>query len=355
MRKSDFHYDLPPELIAQFPAPSRSASRMLVVDGASGALEDLQFLELPSLLRAGDVMVFNNTRVIPARLCGRKETGGRIEVLVERILDERRALVQVRASKTPQPGQRLHLEGGVPARVLSRRDDFVELAFETKESVMDILTRTGHVPLPPYIARPDETLDRERYQTIYASKSGAVAAPTAGLHFDEPMLRKLEALGVERAFVTLHIGAGTFQPLRVNDVRGHRMHSEYLEVDGKVCDQVNAARAAGRRVIAVGTTAVRALETAAQGDKLTPFNGETDIFIYPGYRFQIVDGLLTNFHLPESTLLMLVCAFAGIDNVLNAYRHAVREKYRFYSYGDAMFVTPQMQEKRGKIKEERGK
>ncbi len=342
MRKSDFHYDLPPELIAQFPASSRSASRMLVLDGASGALEDLQFLGLPSLLCAGDVMVFNNTRVIPARLCGRKETGGRIEILVERILDEQRALVQVRASKTPKPGQRLNLDGNVPARVLSRQDDFIELAFEVEESVMDILARTGHMPLPPYIARPDETLDRERYQTVYARKPGAVAAPTAGLHFDEPMIRELEALGVERAFVTLHIGAGTFQPLRVNDVRDHRMHSEYLEVDGKVCDQVNAARSAGRRVIAVGTTAVRALETAATGDKLAPFNGETDIFIYPGYRFQIVDALLTNFHLPESTLLMLVCAFAGIDNALRAYRHAVREKYRFYSYGDAMFVTPQL-------------
>jgi len=342
LRKSDFHYDLPPELIAQFPASSRSASRMLVLDGASGALEDLQFLGLPSLLCAGDVMVFNNTRVIPARLCGRKETGGRIEILVERILDEQRALVQVRASKTPKPGQRLNLDGNVPARVLSRQDDFIELAFEVEESVMDILARTGHMPLPPYIARPDETLDRERYQTVYARKPGAVAAPTAGLHFDEPMIRELEALGVERAFVTLHIGAGTFQPLRVNDVRDHRMHSEYLEVDGKVCDQVNAARSAGRRVIAVGTTAVRALETAATGDKLAPFNGETDIFIYPGYRFQIVDALLTNFHLPESTLLMLVCAFAGIDNALRAYRHAVREKYRFYSYGDAMFVTPQL-------------
>ncbi len=348
MRKSDFHYDLPPELIAQFPASSRSAGRLLVLDGASGALRDLQFSNLPSLLRPGDVMVFNNTYVIPARLGGRKETGGHVEILVERILGEQRVLAQVRASKTPKPGQRLHLDGGVPARVVSRRDDFFELVFETEESIKDVLARIGHMPLPPYIARPDETLDRERYQTVYASRPGAVAAPTAGLHFDESMFQKLDALGVERAFVTLHIGAGTFQPLRVNDIRDHRMHSEYLEVDGRVCDQVNAARAAGRRVIAVGTTVVRALETAAVGDKLAPFNGETDIFIYPGYRFQIIDALLTNFHLPESTLLMLVCAFAGIDNVLNAYRHAVEKKYRFYSYGDAMFITSKRQVASGK-------
>lgn len=339
MRKTDFHYSLPAELIAQFPASPRTASRLMHLDGASGAVGDLRFTDLPSLLRAGDLLVFNDTRVIPARVHGRKDSGGRIEVLVERIRDAHRVLAQVRASKPPKPGQKLALEGGVTAEVRGREGEFYELAFDGEAPAAEVLERIGHVPLPPYIARPDETSDRERYQTVYARHRGAVAAPTAGLHFDAAMLAALEARGVERAFVTLHVGAGTFQPVRVDDIREHRMHAESLSVPAATCDRINAAKREGRRVVAVGTTVVRALETAARDGVIVPYEGETDIFIYPGYRFRVVDALLTNFHLPESTLLMLVCAFGGTANVLDAYRHAVEKKYRFYSYGDAMFVT----------------
>jgi len=339
MRKSDFHYSLPAELIAQFPASPRTASRLMHLDGASGAVRDLRFTDLPSLLRAGDLLVFNDTRVIPARVHGRKDSGGRIEVLIERIRDAHRVLAQVRASKPPKPGQKLALEGDVTVEVRGREGEFYELAFDGEAPVTEVLERIGHVPLPPYITRPDETTDRERYQTVYARHRGAVAAPTAGLHFDAAMLAALEARGVERAFVTLHVGAGTFQPVRVDDIREHRMHAESLSVSPATCDRIKAAKQEGRRVVAVGTTVVRALETAAHDGSIVPFEGETDIFIYPGYGFRVVDALLTNFHLPESTLLMLVCAFGGTANVLNAYRHAVEEKYRFYSYGDAMFVT----------------
>jgi len=364
MRKSDFNYSLPPELVAQYPASPRSASRLLHLDGASGACRDMKFADLPALLRAGDLLVFNDTRVIPARLLGHKDSGGRIEVLIERLLDAHRVLAQVRSSKPPRLGQKLLFEQGVTAEVLQRRDEFYELAFKaggqlkksplplsggegkgegvgksSGESVTEILERIGHVPLPPYIGRVDETADRERYQTVYARHRGAVAAPTAGLHFDEAMLDRLNKMSVDSAFVTLHVGAGTFQPLRVDDIREHRMHAEYLRVPPEVCDKINAAKKEGRRVVAVGTTVVRALETAATDGRADPFEGETDIFIYPGYRFQMVDALLTNFHLPESTLLMLVCAFGGTENVLNAYRHAVEQRYRFYSYGDAMFVA----------------
>jgi S-adenosylmethionine:tRNA ribosyltransferase-isomerase len=339
MRKSDFHYSLPAELIAQFPASPRTASRLLHLDGASGALRDLRFTDLPSLLRAGDLLVFNDTRVIPARVHGRKDSGGRVEVLIERIRDARRVLAQVRASKPPKPGQKLALEGDVTAEVLGREGEFYELAFDGETPVAETLERIGHVPLPPYIARPDETTDRERYQTVYARHRGAVAAPTAGLHFDAAMLAALEAQGVQRAFVTLHVGAGTFQPVRVDDIREHRMHAEFLSAPQATCDKIKAAKQEGRRVVAVGTTVVRALETAARDGTIAPYEGETDIFIYPGYRFRVVDALLTNFHLPESTLLMLVCAFGGTVSVLGAYRHAVKEKYRFYSYGDAMFVS----------------
>ena len=350
MQKSEFRYELPPELIAQRPAEPRGASRLLVLDAARGACRDLGFADLPTLLRPGDLLVFNDTRVIPARLYGEKETGGRVELLVERLLDTHRVLAQLRASKPPKPGQRLTLEGGVTVRVLARRGEFFELAFEAGQPVLEILERAGHVPLPPYIARPDEPRDRERYQTVFARDPGAVAAPTAGLHFDAILLARLDAMGIERAFVTLHVGAGTFQPLRVDDIRSHKMHAEYLRLDRRACDRVNAARASGRRVVAVGTTVVRALESAAKEGRVTPFEGETDIFIFPGYRFQIVDALVTNFHLPESTLLMLVCAFAGKDAVLDAYRHAVERRYRFYSYGDAMFVLPQRKEEREKGK-----
>jgi len=339
MHKSDFFYALPPELIAQQPLADRSASRLLALDGRTGAVRDLLFLDLPGLLQPGDLLVFNDTRVIPARLRGKKESGGQVEVLIERVLDERRALAMIRASKPPRPGQRLELEGAVAARVLSRREEFYEIEFESERPVLALLDAIGHMPLPPYIRRVEASSDRERYQTVYARQSGAVAAPTAGLHFDETMLSRLEARGIERAFITLHVGAGTFQPLRTEEVREHRMHREQLTVSDAVADRVNAARQEGRRVVAVGTTVVRALESAARDGVVHPFRGETDIFIYPGYRFRVVDALFTNFHLPESTLLMLVCAFAGTEHVLAAYRHAVQAAYRFFSYGDAMFAT----------------
>lgn len=339
MRKSDFHYDLPPELIAQQPASPRGAARLLHLDGASGALSDRRFDELPQLLSPGDLLVFNDTRVIPARLYGAKEdSGGRVEVLVERVQDSSRALVQMRASKPPKPGQGLSFEGGLRAQVLGRVGEFYELRFETEGTLIDALERHGHVPLPPYIKRADHTDDRGRYQTVYARTPGAVAAPTAGLHFDAAMFDRLATLGIERAFVTLHVGAGTFQPLRAQQVEGQRLHAERISVPESTCALVNRARAERRRVIAVGTTVVRALESAARDGRLAPLDGETDIFIYPGYRFQLVDALVTNFHLPESSLLMLVCAFAGTERLLEAYRHAVRERYRFYSYGDAMFI-----------------
>ena len=348
MQKSDFHYSLPHDLIAQYPAAPRSASRLLVLDGASGDRRDLRFTDLPALLRAGDLLVFNDTRVIPARLFGHKDSGGRIEVLVERILDTHRVLAQLRASKPPKPGQKLTLDGNVTMTVQQRKGEFHHLIFETDVPATEILERIGHIPLPPYIERADNASDSERYQTVYAHHPGAVAAPTAGLHFDEAMLARLQGMGVETAFVTLHVGAGTFQPIRANDIRKHHMHAEYLSVPAATCDKIIEAKKEGRRVVAVGTTVVRALETAAQqgaddreGDKpvVQPLTGETDLFIFPGYRFRSVDALITNFHLPESTLLMLVCAFAGTDAVLGAYRHAVAQAYRFFSYGDAMFVS----------------
>lgn len=341
LRKSDFNFDLPTALIAQIPLPERAASRLLSLDGSNGTLADRQFSDLPTLLRPGDLLVFNDTRVIPARLFGEKDSGGRIEVLLERFLSERRVLAQLRASKPPKPGQGLRLDGGVFAKVLTRQGEFYEIEFEISEPLLTVLERIGHVPLPPYINRADATTDRERYQTVFARSPGAVAAPTAGLHFDTALLARLTALGVEQAFVTLHVGAGTFQPLRVDEIAQHRMHSEWLQIDAQTAERVNTAKQARRRVIAVGTTVVRALETATRNGRVQNYSGETDIFIYPGYRFGCVDGLITNFHLPQSTLLMLVCAFAGTENVLNAYRHAVREGYRFFSYGDAMFVLPQ--------------
>jgi S-adenosylmethionine:tRNA ribosyltransferase-isomerase len=340
MLKVDFDYFLPPSLIAQAPAQPRGASRLLHLDGASGACTDRQFADLPQLLRAGDLLVCNDTRVIPARLFGAKESGGRIEVLIERLLGERCALAQIHASKSPKPGTCLLLDGGVTLRVLGRRNEFFELEFEGQEPVPDVLERIGHVPLPPYIDRPDSAQDRLHYQTVFARAPGAVAAPTAGLHFDEAMLARLRDMQVHFGYVTLHVGAGTFQPLRVDEVEQHRLHSERMCVSAEVCAQIQAARREGRRVVAVGTTVVRALESAARDGELKPFDGETDIFIYPGFRFRVVDALVTNFHLPQSTLLMLVCAFGGTEQVLGAYRHAVEAGYRFYSYGDAMFVSP---------------
>lgn len=339
MRRSDFRFDLPPELIAQTPPPERGASRMLCLDGATGALRDGRFRDLPELLSPGDLLVFNDTRVLPARLHGRKDSGGRIEVLVERVVGEHEVLAHVRASKALRAGRSLSLDGGVQARVLERAGDLYRLRFADPRPVPALLEAIGHMPLPPYIEREDTDADRERYQTVYARRAGAVAAPTAGLHFDAPLMKALEARGVEFAFVTLHVGAGTFQPVRTEDLSAHRMHSEWLEVDARVCAQVAAARARGGRVIAVGTTSVRSLEAAAQHGELKPFTGETDIFIRPGYKFRVIDALVTNFHLPESTLLMLVCALAGYQPVMDAYRHAVEQGYRFFSYGDAMFIS----------------
>lgn len=340
MQRSDFHYELPSELIAQHPAAQRGASRMLCVDGASGQYQDCMFADLPDFLRSGDLLVFNDTRVIPARLLGSKASGGKVEVLVERILDERRVLAHVRASKSPRSGTKLLLEDALEVEMLGRQGELFELLFPHGTSVLELLEHYGRLPLPPYIERSAGAEDASRYQTVYARQPGAVAAPTAGLHFDEQILEILRSRGVEFAYVTLHVGAGTFQPVRADDIREHRMHSEYLEVSAQVVEQVRDSRARGGRVVAVGTTCVRSLETAARDGELTPYAGETDIFIYPGYRFRVVDALITNFHLPESTLLMLVSAFGGYDTLMAAYRHAVEQRYRFFSYGDAMLITP---------------
>lgn len=335
MRITDFDYSLPDELIAQYPTPERRGSRLLEV---SEQRVDRHFGELPSLLNAGDLLVFNDTRVIPARLHGRKATGGQVEVLVERVTSDSEVLAHVRASKSPRPGSQLRFAGDVVAAVEGRSGELFALRFS--EPVMAVLERSGEVPLPPYLKRSADPADADRYQTVYAKDPGAVAAPTAGLHFDAAMLQETRAKGVGHAFVTLHVGAGTFQALRRKNIVENRLHSERLQVSQACCDAVAAARAAGGRVIAVGTTAVRALETAAAGGRLEPFAGETELFILPGYTFRAVDALITNFHLPQSSLLMLVAAFAGTERVLAAYRHAVEERYRFFSYGDSMFLTP---------------
>ena len=341
MRVADFSFELPEELIAKFPMEKRSASRLLTLDGNSGALSDCRFTELLNLVQPGDLMVFNNTRVIPARLFGQKATGGKLEILVERMLDDKRVLAHVRSSKSPKEGSEILLDGGFKMLMRARHDALFELELVSGPSVLEVLEQVGHMPLPPYIDRPDEDADKERYQTVYNQTPGAVAAPTAGLHFDDNMLAELKAKGVDIAFVTLHVGAGTFQPVRVDNVLEHKMHSEWAEVPAVVVTKIPNTKAAGKRVIAVGTTSVRSLESAARASEgeLQAFKGDTDIFIYPGYEFQVVDAMVTNFHLPESTLIMLVSAFAGFDEVMNAYRHAIAEKYRFFSYGDAMFVT----------------
>ncbi|TDX31551.1 S-adenosylmethionine:tRNA ribosyltransferase-isomerase [Modicisalibacter xianhensis] len=342
MQRADFHYDLPDELIARYPSEQRSDCRLLCVDGASGELAHRRFPDLLDLLAPGDLVVFNDTRVIPARLHGHKASGGRVEMLLERPLDAHRGLAHLRASKSPKPGTELIFEGDVHAVVEGRRDALFELRFLGETPLIELLERHGHMPLPPYITREDELADRDRYQTVYARRDGAVAAPTAGLHFDEPLMEAMHERGIETAFVTLHVGAGTFQPVRVDDIREHHMHSEWIEVDESVSEQVRAARARGNRVVAVGTTSVRCLESAclkSDDGEIAPFRGETDIFIYPGYEWRCVDALITNFHLPESTLLMLVSSFAGYDTVMRAYREAVDERYRFFSYGDAMFLT----------------
>ncbi|WP_026596578.1 tRNA preQ1(34) S-adenosylmethionine ribosyltransferase-isomerase QueA [Methylohalobius crimeensis] len=336
MLTRDFFYELPSELIAKAPLPKRSASRLLVLDAIAGRIEDRRFIDIGDLIDARDLLVFNDTRVIPARLYGRKETGGRVEILVERLLSSERTLAHLKASKAPGAGTRIELEGGYRCIVEGREGDLFLLRFDAP--VIEVLETSGHMPLPPYIDRPDTQADRERYQTVYAQKPGAVAAPTAGLHFDEPLLARLGDKGVAMTYVTLHVGAGTFQPVRVVDPDRHRMHREYFEVGEETVTAVEQARSRGGRVIAVGTTAVRALESAARGGRLQACRRETDLFIRPGFEFRCVDAMITNFHLPESTLLMLVCAFAGFEFVLDAYRHAVRQGYRFFSYGDAMFV-----------------
>jgi len=332
----DFDYFLPQELIAQFPAPERGASRLLRL--ARSTFSDSRFAELPQFLQAGDLLVFNDTRVIKARLYGVKASGGKIEALVERVTSAHEALAQMRASHPPKPGAHLYFDGDVEAEVIERRDDLYLLRFDGGASVFDLLERHGHVPLPPYITHADRFEDAARYQTVYARNPGAVAAPTAGLHFDEAMLARLRALGVQRAWLTLHVGAGTFQPVRVNNLSEHRMHSESYEIPAATVQAIATAHAAGRAVIAVGTTSLRALESAARKGALCASAGDTDLFITPGYDFRVVDRLITNFHLPRSTLLMLVAAFAGLEPIRAAYRHAIRERYRFFSYGDAMLI-----------------
>ncbi|MFC3394758.1 tRNA preQ1(34) S-adenosylmethionine ribosyltransferase-isomerase QueA [Brenneria rubrifaciens] len=344
MRVADFSFELPESLIAHYPQAQRSGCRLLSLDGPTGNLTHGIFTDLLNKLDAGDLLVFNNTRVIPARLFGRKVSGGKLEVLVERVLDAHRVLAHVRASKAPKPGAELLLgdDESVRATMAARHDTLFELHFDDPREVLSILNDIGHIPLPPYIDRPDEDADRECYQTVYSQRPGAVAAPTAGLHFDESLLAALREKGVEMAFVTLHVGAGTFQPVRVETIEDHVMHAEYAEVAQEVVDAVLACKARGNRVVAVGTTSVRALESAAQVSQdalIAPFFGDTRIFIYPGYRYQVIDVLITNFHLPESTLIMLVSAFAGYRHTMSAYQQAVQEQYRFFSYGDAMFIT----------------
>jgi len=334
---SDFTYELPDELIAQYPAADRRGSRLLELDNG---LTDRTFAELPDLLRAGDLLVFNDTRVIKARLAARKETGGKAEILIERVQGECAVLAHIKASKSPKPGGRLLLADDVVAEVTGRQGGLYTLAFSV--AVLPFLEAHGEVPLPPYLGRDAETDDVQRYQTIYAKDPGAVAAPTAGLHFDDAMLEETLSKGVKHAWVTLHVGAGTFQSLREEDIRANRLHSERVEVSSECCAAVNATRQAGGRVIAIGTTSVRALECASTSGAIRPFSGETDMFILPGYEFRSVDAMLTNFHLPESSLLMLVAAFCGKQRIIEAYEHAVREKYRFFSYGDAMFLTPEV-------------
>ncbi|TKY84195.1 tRNA preQ1(34) S-adenosylmethionine ribosyltransferase-isomerase QueA [Pectobacterium polonicum] len=344
MRVTDFSFELPESLIAHYPQAERSGCRLLSLDGPTGNLTHGVFTDLLDKLNPGDLLVFNNTRVIPARLFGRKASGGKLEVLVERVLDDHRVLAHVRASKAPKPGTELLLgdDESVKATMAARHDALFELHFDDSRDVLSILNAIGHMPLPPYIDRPDEDADRELYQTVYSQRPGAVAAPTAGLHFDEPMLAALREKGIEMAFVTLHVGAGTFQPVRVDTIEDHIMHAEYAEVPQDVVDAVLACKARGNRVIAVGTTSVRSLESAAQASQdalIAPFFDDTKIFIYPGYHYRVIDALVTNFHLPESTLIMLVSAFAGYRNTMSAYREAVAEQYRFFSYGDAMFIT----------------
>ena len=340
MKTRDFDFYLPPERIAQSPAKQRASSQMLYLDGTSGKLADVMFADLSNFFRAGDVVVFNDTRVIKARLFGKRDSGGKVEVMIERVLDDRHVLAAIRASHAPKPGSKLLLADAIPVTILSREQSFYTLLFEHEKTVSELLDQFGHLPLPPYISRSATSADEDRYQTIFAKRTGAVAAPTAGLHFDEQILKKLRKTGVVTAYITLHVGAGTFQPVRTENINDHKMHSEFFYIPDETVEAIKLCKARRRRVLAVGTTSLRALEASAadnQGE-LKPGQGETSIFITPGYRFHVVDRLLTNFHLPQSTLLMLVSAFGGMENIRRAYQHAITQHYRFFSYGDAMLI-----------------
>ena len=339
MKVSDFDFELPDELIAKYPPEQRGQSRLLHVDGATGAREDLNFSDLPNLLRKGDLLVFNNTKVVPARMYAKKETGGALEILFERKLSDDRFLAHVRSSKSPKLGSKIITEDGSWLEMLGRQGALFELRVDAGE-VFEMLHREGHVPLPPYIDRQDESLDDDRYQTVYAKEPGAAAAPTAGLHFSEEMLSALSQKGIASAYVTLHVGAGTFQPVKVETVQEHVMHSEWIQVTQETVDKILETKRLGGRVVCVGTTSMRSLESASVSGELKAYEGDTDIFIYPGYEFKTVDALITNFHLPQSTLLMLVSAFSGQENIMAAYQHAIDNQYRFFSYGDAMFLEP---------------
>ena len=347
MKRADFAFDLPEELIAQQPLPERSASRLLEVDGQSGEITHRVFTDLPALLAPGDLLIFNNTRVLPARLYAQKQTGGKAEILIERLLGDGGALAHVRASKSPREGMLLIITSEpesdlseLAVRVIGREGALYRLAPESG-SIKEMMRRFGHMPLPPYIERSDTPEDRDRYQTVFGRRDGAVAAPTAGLHFDQPLLDTLKLAGIAISEVTLHVGAGTFQPMRADNIEEHIMHSEYVEVDQACCDAIARCKRQGGRVVAIGTTAVRSLETAARDGIPEPYSGDTDIFLYPGCKFNVVDAMVTNFHLPESTLIMLVSAFSGMDNIKSAYASAIENRYRFFSYGDAMFLTKQ--------------
>ena len=347
MKRADFAFDLPEELIAQQPLPERSASRLMEVDGQSGDITHRVFTDLPALLAPGDLLIFNNTRVLPARLYAQKQTGGKAEILIERLLGDGGALAHVRASKSPREGMLLIITSApesdlseLAVRVIGREGALYRLAPESG-SIKEMMRRFGHMPLPPYIERSDTPEDRDRYQTVFGRRDGAVAAPTAGLHFDQPLLDTLKLAGIAISEVTLHVGAGTFQPVRADNIEEHIMHSEYVEVDHACCDAIARCRSQGGRVVAIGTTAVRSLETAARDGIPEPYSGDTDIFLYPGCKFNVVDAMVTNFHLPESTLIMLVSAFSGMDNIRSAYASAIENRYRFFSYGDAMFLTKQ--------------
>jgi len=339
MKKSDFAYTLPDELIAQRPLIKRSASRLLCLSKTTGRVEDKQFSDFIDLIDCGDLLVFNDTKVIPARLFGQKQSGGKVEILIERILDESRVIAHVKASKSPKSGALIQLDQGFHCEVQDREDDLFILKFNGENNLTQILEQIGHIPLPPYITREDNELDQTRYQTVFARTAGAVAAPTAGLHFDLPMIARIKAKGINTAFVTLHVGSGTFQPVRTENLSEHVMHREYFDVPRGTVEAVHQTRNKGGRVIAIGTTSVRALESASKNGSIEAVFGDTKLFITPGYHFKSVDAMLTNFHLPGSTLLMLVAAFAGYDAVMRAYQHAIEQSYRFFSYGDAMFLS----------------